>query len=269
MGQVSLANMHFDDNVTVPYMEMNGERVYFTTQDEIFLNSQCLFVEYTDVVRSPYYMFLHMMTLNPENFREHYEIERLEGYDIPSLTEWYINRRYQNPLLDLLKKEIREKIPEEEMDKFISNEIIEVPDLIHLSPELNFVDTITKVTKQEKGIVKKVVVWYPFENAVIQEDIRDLFDGTVHFLSGPLEEVIDEIPNDSTYVFSDIMNIDVLLNKNRLSLSSVIIPKEYKYNYTEDGLLKINYEKYLEDALFKLNFFYASIRKVEEDEEIQ
>lgn len=262
MGQVDLVNMHEDSNTIAPYTIVNGEKIYLTTQDEIFLNSQCLFIEYVDIIRSPYYIFLYMMMLNPENFKKAFKVERISGFDIPSLGEWYLHRKYQNPLKELLRDEILDQMNDEDIDIFMNKQILDIPDFIKYSPELNFVEISRVIVNHQKGIVKKVIVWYPYENDEIAKDVERLFDDKVEFRTGELYDVLDDIPKDSTYVFSDIMNIEVLLEKGRLNLSSILIPTEYRYNYTEDDIFKIDYEKYLKESLFKLNFFNASVKPI-------
>lgn len=263
MGSVNLVNMHETDS-KVPYMMVNGEKTFFTSQDEVFLNSQCLFVEYIDIIKSPYFIFLHNLMLYPGQFSTYYELDRFKGYDIEALTEWYLNRKYQNPLMDLLKDEFRDNVPLYALDEFFNNVINDSPELITLSPLLNFSTAIKELGANKTSIVKKIVVWYPYLNDAIKKDIRDNFGDNIHFVTGDLPEVLKDIPNDSTYVFSDINNISILLDENKLNLSSVVIPKDYKYNYIDNDTLKIDYKKYLDEALFKFNMFNASYRYTED-----
>ena len=258
INKTDLVNMHETDS-QIPYMEMDGKRFYFSTQDEFFLNSQCLFVEYTDVIKSPYIMLLNMMVQNPDSFKEYYDVDRFRGFDVPSITEWYVNRKIQNPFTEILIPKLKEVIPSIEVDKFVNNQIKEIPSLIELSPLLNFANVINQIPIGKDGIVKKLMIWYPFENDAIRSNLYDEIGDNLNFITGPLYEIIDEVPDDSTYVFSDICNIDILLEKNKLNQSSILVPSDYRYNYIEDDLLKINYEKYLDESLFKLGFFNATM----------
>lgn len=256
-NKVDLVNMHESDT-KVPYMELDGKRLYFSTQNEMFLNSQCLFIEYTDIIKSPYIILLYMMIQNPESFEAYYEVNRFRGFDVNALSEWYTNRSMQNPFSELLLPELKKDIPLSEIDSFVNNQILAVPDLIKTSPLLNFASVVSQVPIGKDGIVKKVVIWYPFENEVIRDDLYDKLGESISFVTGELENALEEVPSDSTYVFSDITNIEILIDKNKLNQSSVLIPSDYKYNYIEDDLLKIDYQKYLDESLFKLGFFNAT-----------
>lgn len=257
MGKVNLVNIH-ESSEEVPYMMVDGKKSFFTTQDEVFLNSQCLFVEYTDIIKSPYFIFLHSLILYPNQFSEYLDIDRLRGYDLESLSEWYINRKYQNPLMDLLKDKYKDTIFPYKLDELFNNIINNYPNLITLSPLLNFSSVIKGLNINKNSIVKKIVIWNLYPNDIIRKDIRENFGDNIHFVTGELYDVLKNVPDDSTYVFSDISNISVLLDSNKLNLSSVLVPKEYKYNYIDNNILKIDYNAYLKEALFKFNLFNAS-----------
>ena len=259
MSYIKLANIH-DTDSKVPYMMQNGEKVYFRSNDVMFQNAHCLFIEYTDIIRSPYFIFLTLMMKSPEKFSKYYKLDIFDNYDIEGLSEWYIHRKNQNPLVDLLTDEARETLSEEKLDEFINEQIIEHKELIELSPLLNLGNVLFNLSEE---VVKSVVIWYPYKNSTIEKDIHDTFGDGVKFMYGNLFNVLDQIPKDSTYIFSDITNIDLLYEKKKLHLSSIIIPNEYGYNYINDDILKINVDEYQKDVVFKLDFFSASIQVVE------
>lgn len=261
MGRINFANVHMTDT-TVPYMEIGGEKILFSTQDEVFLNSQCLFIEYADVIKSPYFNFVYMIMQHPDNFSENYVTEKFLGFDPTSLVEWYMNRSHQNPLMDLLRPYALEHVPARVLDEFLNNQIEQIPSVNYTAPWLNMAEVVKQLSTENASIVKKIVIWHPYENSVIQGDVKSYFGPRVQFLTGELSKCIHYVPEDSTYVFSDIMNIEIALTEDKLKQCSVLIPEDYRYNFTEDDKLKIDYEGYLEESLFKFGMFNATMKLV-------
>ena len=257
MGYVEFANVH-DTDSKIPYMEQNGERYYFRAPNEIFQNSQCLFIEYTDIIRSPYFIFLMLMNQNPNNFSKNFNLDIFNGYGIEELSEWYIHRKHQNPLVELINPELREKIRTKDLDEFMNQQIKDHADLVKLSPLLNFGNAILSIPE---NIVKSTIIWYPFENTTIEDDIEETFGDNVKFVTGNLSDALDLVPKDATYVFSDVTNIDLLYEKKKLYLSSVIIAQEYGYNYQDSERLKIDTDEYQKDVMFKIDLFNASLEE--------
>lgn len=261
MGKIDFANVHMTDT-TIPYMEINGEKILFSTQDEVFLNSQCLFLEYADIIKSPYFNFVYMIMQHPNNFSENYVTEKFLGFDPPSLVEWYINRSYQNPLMDLIRPEALEHVPAKVLDEFLNNQIEQIPSVNYTAAWLNMADVVRQLSTEKASIVKKIIIWHPYENNAIKNDISSYFGPRVHFITGDLQECLRYVPDDSTYVFSDIMNIEVILAEGKLKHCSVLVPEDYRYNFTEENKLKIDYGNYLEEELFKFGLFNATMKTV-------
>lgn len=253
MGYVKLANIHETDS-QVPYMMQNGEKIYFRSDDMMFQNAHCLFIEYTDIIKSPYFIFLMLMMKNPENFSKYYNMEVFNNYGIEELSEWYIHRKHQNPLVDLITTDVRDNMDTKEFDKFINEQIIAHPLLVEKSPILNLGNSLHELSDE---VVRNIAIWYPYPNKVIEKDVADTFGDKFKFVTGDLSQILDTIPSDTTYVFSDITNIDLLYEKKKLYLSSIIVPNEYGYNYIDEDTLKINTEEYQKDVVFKLDFFSA------------
>ena len=99
-----------------------------------------------------------------------------------------------------------------------------------------------------------VIIWYPIKNEKVEEDVNELFGEKVQIKFGPIDEVLRKVPEDSTYVFSDITNIILLEDLGKLKYSSVVVPYNISYNMIGDKL-KINIEEYEKYNLFKFTFF--------------
>lgn len=262
MGYVELANMHEDTNTIMPYMMENNEKIYLRSNDIMFSNSRCLFIEYNDIIKSPWFMLLLTMSRIPSQFSKYFNVDRLMGLDSTGLSEWYIHRKNQNPLSDLVKPEFRNKITINYLDDMVNPIITENPDLIKLSPILNVGKTLQALPYGKDSIIKKVVVWSQYDNEEIKKDLYDTFGQDINYATGNIETVLKTIPDDSTYIFSDITNISILYDINKLKYSSVIVPEEYWYNSVDDTL-KINLDAYKDACDFIYTSIYASIKPID------
>lgn len=264
-NSVKLVNLHETDS-KIPYMMQDGKKMYLANSSDMFLNTASLFVEYIDIIKSPYIGYLQLLAQEPQNFDKYFDVKRLAGLDLTEVSEWYVRRRYQNPFKSLLKEEYRDKITDDDLDGIVDAISPKVPELIYDSPELNFVNTIRALHIGNNSIVKKLFIWYPGENEIIRDDIHKTLDNAI-VVTGNIVEATKDVPENSTYVFSDITNVSALQDIGKLYLSSVVIASEYRYNYNEDEELKVNYDEYLKETMFKMNLFNACTILVESEDE--
>lgn len=239
-----------------------GDKVTMLCQDFLFVNSKALFVEYADIIRAPYFSFLVAIAKGKPNENSIFDYSKIAGLDTTKLGDFYYNRRNQNFLYDLIKEDA---IPDyDKLDKMLDSGLQDIPELVTLSPELNFVNVIRRLMWKDSLLVKKVYIYYPYDNSSIREDVKNLFsfNRDIEFVSGKLEDVLENVPTDSTYVFSDITKITTLNDMGRLQLSSVLVPTDYGYNYEDpndrNSELLINVDDYLKDFMFHFNTFSAS-----------
>lgn len=233
----------------------NGKnKIKIQTNDSFFLNSDTLFVEYRDIIRPIDFILLLVINRNKEKFESFLNFDEIDGLEIPGLFEWYINRENQNIFYELATKEAK-------MSDFIDfnkmrEEFIEIidPEMFRLMPQWDFIDVVKQLSKEDKEFIHHIKIWHPTDSEVIKKDIELTFNGRVNFISGPLEEVLKNVSNDSTFVFSDITNICVLEELGKLNYSSILIPKGYQYNKCGDKL-KIDIEEYEKNNIFKIDFF--------------
>lgn len=235
-----------------------AEKVVYRGIDGIFLNSQSIFCEYHDIIKSPYFLFLNLICENLEMFADKVDITILDGLDLESLCEVYYSRKYQNVLMDIIHPKLKGKVPINVMDDFINSQLERIPSLVNRSPLLAMGRVIQELMRDKKnGIVKKFFIYNRYKNTSIAEDLLDVFDDDIIFLTGELPDVLKEVPDDSTYVFSDITNISVLAECDKLNYSSILIPYEYAYNKTSEGEYLIKIDEYMKNYLFKIDFFNA------------
>lgn len=243
---------------------MSDERILMRCDDFIFYNSKAVFVEYIDVIRSPYFPILFSMANRTEQTPNSiFDFSSVAGMDADELCNVYYSRRNQNVFYDFVRKGV--PVEYEKVDKMADMLIEENPEIIFRSEELNFVNVLTALMWKDSLLAKKAIIYYPFDNPTVKKDVAKLFDfnTNIEFACGPIEDVLKEVPDDSTYVFSDITNIETLERLGKLEMSSILVPLEYGYNYVDnndlDSDLLIDIEEYSKNTVFKFDMFLASI----------
>ena len=233
---------------------LNFDNVRIRTSDTIFLNSDVLFVEYSDIIRPANFSVLISIARICKKFENIFDINKIIGLSDESLWEFYYNREYQNVLFDLLPDDKIGTIETEKIDKLLSDLTETIGDEgLRLSPNLNFATVLHNIAN-EGNLVKKIIVWYPFDNPVIRNDINKTYPQHVDFVHGALDDVLKSLNGSITYVFSDITNILLLKEIDKLSLSSILVPYHYMYN-EPNGKCKIDLDYLSEKNVFKFNYF--------------
>lgn len=240
-----------------------GEKIIMRPDDKIFYNSKCVFVEYIDLVRSPYFSLLYAFSKNPPELPDDsvFDFSRIIGKEPEELSEFYYERSSQNVLYDLLAD--TEGVDYDKLDQILDQTL--TAELVTSSPLLNVHDAIQYLMWKDSLVAKEVRIWYPYPNPVIENDVKSAFDFSrdIKFISGPIEKALEEIPTDSTYFFSDITKIEVLAELGKLSFASVVTPIEYGYNYSDpkdkSSPLLVNLLEYSKDSTFKFDQCVASI----------
>ena len=244
-------------------MENDGNKKLILTYDAPFLNSDCIFVEYDDVIKSPFFCFLHFIANNSEALSVIFDLSEIRGLSIEELYEWYINREEKNILLNFpVYDEAIEELFRGNIEAVISwtqdllfKELDSIGYFVKQDSHLNFHDTL--LTLMDKSIVKKIYIYGEIYSKSIEKDIEIMYDGKAKYVYGDLVKVLkeNEITSNSTFVFSDITKINSLKEAGILNLSSVIIADRYGYNYGGENEVVIDLEKYLSEDTFKLDFF--------------
>lgn len=224
----------------------------------VFLNSKCVFVEFIDLIKAPYLNLL--VLLHDTTDTELFDFTEIRNLSIDESVLWYRDRKYQNLYRNFLREEYVNVIPSTEIDNILDAQLAESELLLSDAPGLNLADVLMILFSKDNRIGSKLVVWYPYKNPIVEKDIREMFKPISKYLTistGPIDEALKEIPEDSTYFFSDVTNIGVLEDVGKLDYSSIIIPEEYRYNKTEDGDDLINFDVLQKEHVFKVDKFYA------------
>lgn len=229
------------------------EKKVFRTIDGLFYNSQCLFIEYHDILNIPWLSLL-LITKKSKLIKELFDLGEIEHYEVDALIEWYKYRKHRN-IFDEFKanKEVN-------TEAFL-NSLMNAPNASYFHTfdiEMPFVNA-TKVLIDSR-YVKRIVIYSENEETGIRDFIDSHLGATsVEYMHGDLTECLKKIPIDSTYVFSDIMKINNLIESEHINYSSFLIANDLRYNYEENDStkFKIDIEKLLETYIFKPAYFNA------------
>ena len=236
---------------------------HLSTTDSVFTNSECIFVEYYDILKTPWYILLTVIPQN-EKLSHIMDFSDVKELNLISLLEWYCNRENRNFLEELSKVEPGAIDLDRLLDVLMGSEI-----LYTANSELNTVEVIRLVLK--KKLVKKVMVYAEpsHDKSVdllqfIKKDVGELFydNPLVSVVSGEFSEVLKQVPTDTTYFLSDINKVVTMSNEKRLDYASIVIPYDYAYNFVfENGkrtnMPLVNFDHLSKTNNFKLNFFNA------------
>lgn len=225
-------------------------------EDNMFLNSTSVFIEYYDIIKSPWFTVMQANKDNPR-LNEIFDMSPIEKLSDAALYEWYKNRHNINPFKDLVLKIQDEGFdPDILMDTFLEKE----PRYVYESKPLEFVNALKTLLKQQFKTTYYIYTPEPASNA-IRTDMESISDyASYKFLSGGLITSLKEVDRDCTYILSDVNKVRVLFNSNRLNCSSVLVAQDYAYNH-ENGLLspfKVKYEEFIDKMIFKGAYFTAS-----------
>lgn len=244
----------------------NNNKVILTSQN-IFSNSECIFVEYYDVISCPWYVFILNLIKNNSaseyfNFQFNKNTDDLEGHAF----DWYIHRKFINPFFSVgLKPAINELLRsrgenyEEEralfLNKFLYESMNKSPEMFNEDGYLNFTNTLKRLISIP-NLVKKVIIYSETYHKGIDNDIKSLYGDNVLYTTGDLVSILNNksIPKDTTYVFSDINKIYALIDTNRIDGSSILIADKFGYNYDKNDNVILNPE-YLQGHRFNISTF--------------
>ena len=245
-------------------MEDTGKnnKVLLST-DGVFINNDCMFIEYDDVIKSPYFMILvYFADVHMTYPDEIFDLTEIKGLSMDALYEWYTNREHQFILDNFKIREDKVEFKEDDPDgykwkrDFVYSLYENIEDIVFRDTSLNFVTTMVNIMKHNL-LIKKFFVYTERYSKNIEIELLEAFPN-INYVHGDLVEVLKrkDITNNSTFVLSDVKKIAAIAQAGKLNFSSVVIADRYEYNYKGrlDELV-IPVELLLKDNLFKLDFF--------------
>ena len=210
--------------------------------NETFVGGAGMFIQYHDVIKPVYLYAVIKMLLNKDYHGLPLNI--LETLDIPSLLEWYINRRYINPLKQLDYQHI---VDETQLDIFLHEYIENDPGIYTVAPVLNF-SRILDVYRSQ-FMVFPIYIYSEKESKHIKHDCDSLLGSIDHkCLFGDLKDCIKQCNQNFTYIFSSINEFKVACNFLKGSYANILLAHDYRYNYLDGHeTFKENMEKLMKD----------------------
>lgn len=199
----------------------------------MFVNSECIVVEYVDIINMPYFVWLYMLCLKSnDSYEESFpKLKELSELSPESVLEFYINRENQNIIMDIIPNDVEYDI--DEMNHYLMNQVNKYENCFMTDIELSFVRAIKDIVRNK--FAKKVVFFYPEKCDYVIDDIHSKFGNSniIDIRFGDFEEIIKDCSLDATYVLSDANKVVMLDDMNRLQQCTVMLPYEYGYNYVD------------------------------------
>jgi hypothetical protein len=195
----------------------------------LFSGGAGMFLQYHDIVKPAYLYAIIKMIATKETFGM--PIEIIKDMSIHSLVEWYLNRRYKNPLQSL---DYMHKLNSVDMDRLLYQILKNDPSIYKLSPGLNIQKMLSVYKKQHMTF--PVYVYSEYEEPYIKEDIKSIFRGIkCRYLFGDLKECILKTDQNFTYIFSDIELTKQACEILHGRYAHVLQAGDYGYNYIDNG----------------------------------
>lgn len=184
-----------------------------------------MFIQYHDVVKPVGLYVLIQMILTRQTYG--LPVNIIQNMSILSIIEWYINRRWKNPLQCLDYAHI---INPDDMYQLFQEILINDPSIYAYSPTLNIEKMFSVYTRQHMNF--PVYIYTETEEPYIKEDIRNVFHGIdVKYVYGDLEECIKKCSQNFTYIFSDIELVKKAAKILIGTCSHILLTEDYRYNF--------------------------------------
>lgn len=228
----------------------------------IFFNSDYIVIEYMDLIKSPYLVFLHYIRQN-EKLREILKIEQIEFLNDFSLYEWYINRKHQNFLVDLNR--FPDEISESDLYELLNIQMNN-SEMMYKEATLLPLGTRLPIMLSKKMATKDIIIYHPHKNDFAKKNLLDEIGYDLKFMDN-FDEVLDVAKENSTYFLSDIDKIITMKDKGYLKCSSITLPIEYRYNKKNMEDFKYDFHQLYKDNPHKISFI-RSCTTTNDDEDM-
>ena len=195
--------------------------------NNLFSGGAGIFVQYHDVIKPAYLYAIFKLMLDDNKFG--LPLYLLNNMSVPSLIEWYVNRRYINPLKQL---DYDNLIDENELDIFLYDYMKNDSSIYQMAPMLNFYRMINVYRSQYMSF--PIYVYSEMEEPGIQSDIDIGFAGTNHqYLHGSLKDCIAKCDENFTYIFSDVEGFKIACDLLDGRYAHLLLARDYRYNYID------------------------------------
>ena len=194
----------------------------------MFSGGAGMFIQYHDIIKPVYLYVIAKMLITKTSFGLPLDI--IDKMSVFSLMEWYVRRRYKNPLQCLDFKHI---LDPNDLDKLLSDIMKSDDSLYKLSPVLNIRQMMNVYKRQH--MIFPVYVYSETEEPYIIQDCKKIFPGIhIKYLWGDLKEAVSKCDNNFTYILSDV---ELAKNLSEILIgtySHILVAREYRYNYKDN-----------------------------------
>lgn len=187
-----------------------------------------LFIQYHDIIKPVYLYAIIQMIMTGQSFG--LPINIIKDMPIVSLIEWYIYRRFRNPLKQLdYNNKIDIKVLDDIMKCILAND----PSIYRISPVLN-IQKMMQVYKLHH-MNFPIYIYSEYEESSIVDDCDQIFNGIKHhYFFGDLKKSITKCDQNFTYIFSDIETVNKAAEILIGTYSHILLARDYRYNYIDN-----------------------------------
>lgn len=214
-----------------------------------FYGGSSLFIEFHDIIKPVYLMAIIKLIMSDKKYRFGLPVEMIENFSLISIIEWYLNRSHINPLKLL---DPARKATDEDLNSLLHKILDSDPKLYLTAPLLNAEKLISIIRLQKLGI-PILVYSEQFEPNI--EPCLSTWSNT-SYIYGPFEQVITKVPNNSSFIFSNIEYAKRLIDSVKFdTLGSIMIASDYYYNFKNKGIYKYDFiDEMVKHQAFLLKF---------------
>ena len=163
------------------------------------------------------------------------QIDSIKDFSLLSIIEWYINRAYTNPLKLL---DPGRKASDDQLDLILNKILQSDRTLYTAAPFLNAEKLIAVIRLQKLGI--PVMVYTENFEEGVQDSIGHWTN--TQYVYGNFEQIVSKLPNNSSFIFSDITLAKRLLDISSFdTIASVMIASDYYYNFKDKDNYKFDF----------------------------
>ena len=221
-----------------------------------FASSSVLFVEYHDIIKSPWLLMLYSEHAE-DAMAQVLNTMQIRYLDNMGIYEWYKNRKNRNPLAEL---DPLNKYTEGEINQLLESVMNASDDFYTNAEPLEFVGALRFIASQK--LCQRMVIYSEKYEKGIERDIssdQNLVNLGLEYVYGDIPSVIKDFSPDCTYVLSDITKLQILNECGRLNFASVMIASDYRYNYTDiHQTPKVDIKSIFRDNIIKYSTFISS-----------
>ncbi len=196
--------------------------------NHFFSGGAGMFLQYHDIIKPIYFYAIIKILLTEIQIDLPFQI--IKSMSITSLIEWYVGRRFKNPLRCIDFKHI---IDPDYLDHVLKEVLNTDPSIYRLCPGLNIQKLLDVYIRQRMTF--PFYVYSEEFDPFIEDDCKRVFNGiSFQYLYGDLKDAIKSCDQNFTYIFSDIELVKRSAEFLKGTCSHILLAREYRYNYIDN-----------------------------------